>query len=214
MDSTAVVIMLLGLPRATARYQLTALGGAAPNLHVAEEIENRFKIAGGEERMKICWQVTGSRKDPWAAANPFEVEREKREEVLAPVAEAVEEQQRAPEPSGIDFVRLEEENGRRMNELLRPVEGPELEEFRRGMEREELLTADVVTADGNSSQPVRSLVSWSTNRSPLREAPGFPSGRGECRSSVPWACASAAASRRWLGQGWVTTTSCGRFARG
>jgi hypothetical protein len=54
MDSTAVVIMLLGLPRATARYQLTALGGAAPNLHVAEEIsENRFKIAGGEERMEI-----------------------------------------------------------------------------------------------------------------------------------------------------------------
>jgi hypothetical protein len=31
------------------RYQLTAIGGAAPNLHVAEEIsENRFKIAGGE----------------------------------------------------------------------------------------------------------------------------------------------------------------------
>src|SRR5215212_4513121 len=30
------------------RYQLTAVGGAAPNLHVAEEVsENRFKIAGG-----------------------------------------------------------------------------------------------------------------------------------------------------------------------
>jgi hypothetical protein len=28
-------------------------------------------------RMKVCWQVTGSRKDPWAAANPFEVEQEK-----------------------------------------------------------------------------------------------------------------------------------------
>jgi len=60
------------------RYQLTAVGGAAPNLHVAEEIyENRFKIAGGEGGMKVCWQVTGSRKDPWAAANPFEVEEEK-----------------------------------------------------------------------------------------------------------------------------------------
>jgi hypothetical protein len=31
------------------RYQLTAVGGSAPNLHVAEEVsENRFKIAGGE----------------------------------------------------------------------------------------------------------------------------------------------------------------------
>ena len=60
------------------RYQLTAVGGAAPNLHVAEEIyENRFRIAGGEAGMKVCWQVTGSRKDPWAAANPFEVEEEK-----------------------------------------------------------------------------------------------------------------------------------------
>jgi hypothetical protein len=63
------------------RYQLTAVGGAAPNLHVAEEIsENRFKIAGGEGGMKVCWQVTGTRKDPWAAANPFVVEEEKPQE--------------------------------------------------------------------------------------------------------------------------------------
>jgi hypothetical protein len=62
-------------------YQLTAVGGSAPNLHVAQEVsDNRFKIAGGEEGMKVCWQLTGSRKDPWAAANPFEVEQEKREE--------------------------------------------------------------------------------------------------------------------------------------
>jgi len=60
------------------RYQLTPVGGPAPNLHVAEEIsENRFKIAGGEGGMKVCWQVTGTRKDPWAAANPFEIEEEK-----------------------------------------------------------------------------------------------------------------------------------------
>jgi hypothetical protein len=63
------------------RYQLTAVGGAAPNLHVAEEIsENRFKIAGGEAGMKVCWQITGTRNDPWAAANPFEVEEDKPEE--------------------------------------------------------------------------------------------------------------------------------------
>src|SRR5262249_28293258 len=34
-------------------YQLTAVGGAAPNLHIAQEIsENRFKIAGGQRGMK------------------------------------------------------------------------------------------------------------------------------------------------------------------
>ena len=63
------------------RYQLTAVGGPAPNLHVAEEVyENRFQIAGGEGGMKVCWQVTGTRKDPWAAAYPFEVEEEKPQE--------------------------------------------------------------------------------------------------------------------------------------
>ena len=30
--------------------------------------------------MKICWQLTGSRKNPSSAAHPFEVEQEKREE--------------------------------------------------------------------------------------------------------------------------------------
>jgi hypothetical protein len=58
--------------------------------------------------------------------------------MLVPVAEAVEEEQRPPEPSGIDLVRLEEEHRRRTNELLRPVEElrREMEELRR-MERQE-----------------------------------------------------------------------------
>jgi hypothetical protein len=134
------------------RYQLTAVGGSAPNVHVAEEVsENRFKIAGGEEGMKVCWQVTGTRKDPWAAANPFEVEQEKPEEergryldpslydapeeqrvMIGPIAEAVEEEQRPPEPSGIDFARLEEEHRQQIDELRRLEE-----EHRREMEERE-----------------------------------------------------------------------------
>jgi hypothetical protein len=114
------------------RYQLTAVGGPAPNLHVAEEVsENRFKIAGGQEEMKVCWQVTGSRKDPSAAAHPFEVEQEKREEeqghyldpslydapeeqriTIGPTAEAVDER--------IDELRrFGEEQRREMEELRR-----------------------------------------------------------------------------------------------
>jgi hypothetical protein len=78
------------------RYQLTAIGAPGPNLYIAKEIpeantntkyssskssnnnkNSRFKIAGGTSGMKVSWQVTGIRKDPWANANPIEVEEDK-----------------------------------------------------------------------------------------------------------------------------------------
>ena len=60
------------------RYQLTPIGGAAPNLHVAEEIaDNSFKIAGGAPGLKVSWQVTGIRQDAWAEANSMPVEEDK-----------------------------------------------------------------------------------------------------------------------------------------
>jgi hypothetical protein len=79
------------------RYQLTAIGAPGPNLYIAEEISdgviigyggnanstsnggcnNRFKIAGGTPNMKVSWQVTGIRKDPWANAHRIRVEEDK-----------------------------------------------------------------------------------------------------------------------------------------
>jgi hypothetical protein len=60
------------------RYQLTAVGGSCPNLFIKKEISNsRFWIGGGASQMKVSWQVTGVRKDPWALAHPFEVEIKK-----------------------------------------------------------------------------------------------------------------------------------------
>jgi hypothetical protein len=79
------------------RYQLTAVGAPGPNLYIAEEISDgvanysnstnsnknknnnssRFKIAGGTSGMKVSWQVTGIRKDPWANANRIQVEEDK-----------------------------------------------------------------------------------------------------------------------------------------
>ncbi len=76
------------------RYQLTAIGAPGPNLYIAEEISDkatnhsgsssnnnnnnsRFKIAGGTSGMKVSWQVTGIRKDPWANANRIQVEEDK-----------------------------------------------------------------------------------------------------------------------------------------
>lgn len=60
------------------RYQLTPIGAPAPNLYIAEEISgNRFKIGGGVPGMKVSWQVTGIRHDPYAEAHPIVVEEEK-----------------------------------------------------------------------------------------------------------------------------------------
>jgi hypothetical protein len=57
------------------RYQLTPLGGPAPNLHVSRTVDrNRFSIAGGGSGQQVCWQVSGVRQDAWAKANPLRVE--------------------------------------------------------------------------------------------------------------------------------------------
>ncbi|MGW4895337.1 hypothetical protein ACWEQL_24160 [Kitasatospora sp. NPDC004240] len=60
------------------RYQLTALGAPAPDLHVSREIGGRsFQIAGGGPGQRVSWQVTGVRADVWAKGNPLEIEEEK-----------------------------------------------------------------------------------------------------------------------------------------
>lgn len=79
------------------RYQLTAIGAPGPNLYIAKEISeskgytdtanynnnnnsqnhSSFRIAGGTSGMKVSWQITGIRKDPWANAHRIEVEEDK-----------------------------------------------------------------------------------------------------------------------------------------
>lgn len=62
---------------ADVRYQLTAVGAAAPELHVAEEVAgNRFRIAGGKPGMKVSWQVTAVRSDAVMREHPFAAERD------------------------------------------------------------------------------------------------------------------------------------------
>jgi len=59
------------------RYQLTCLGGFA-QVYVAEEVSNnRFKIAGGRRGLKVSWQVTGIRHDPYAEKYRIPIEKEK-----------------------------------------------------------------------------------------------------------------------------------------
>lgn len=60
------------------RYQLTAVGGPAPALHVKAKLaDGKFTIAGAQAGQEICWQITGTRKDAWANANRVEVEPDK-----------------------------------------------------------------------------------------------------------------------------------------
>jgi hypothetical protein len=63
------------------RYQLTAIGSPAPELHIARKVEDgEFSIAGGKAGQEVSWQVTGIRQDAWANANRIPVEVEKPEE--------------------------------------------------------------------------------------------------------------------------------------
>jgi len=59
------------------RYQLTCIGGYAP-VYVAQEIrDNAFQIAGGQPGMRVSWQVTGVRHDPYAEKYRIQVETAK-----------------------------------------------------------------------------------------------------------------------------------------
>ncbi len=61
-----------------ARYQLTAIGAAAPMLHIASEAnDNEFQIAGGIPGMKVSWEVKARRADAFVTTFGAPVEREK-----------------------------------------------------------------------------------------------------------------------------------------
>jgi hypothetical protein len=61
------------------RYQLTAIGAPAPDLHVARRVEgNRFLIAGGPPGAEVCWQVTGVRQDAYARKHRIKVDTAKK----------------------------------------------------------------------------------------------------------------------------------------
>jgi hypothetical protein len=79
-NGTAVVELdaWFGLINTDLRYQLTPIGGAAPNLHISREVEeNSFEIAGGPPGIKVSWQVTGRRNDAYMQHHPFQTEEAK-----------------------------------------------------------------------------------------------------------------------------------------
>jgi len=58
-------------------YQLTCIGGYAQVYIKSEMANNQFQIAGGKAGMKVSWQVTATRNDPWAQDHPYEAEQDK-----------------------------------------------------------------------------------------------------------------------------------------
>jgi hypothetical protein len=95
-------------------YQLTVIGQFAQAV-VAQEIRNnQFMIKTDQARVKVSWQVTGIRQDPWAVANRIAAEEEKAAEdkgrYLHPEPWGQPEEARVhPSPPQIDRTRLEEE---------------------------------------------------------------------------------------------------------
>jgi hypothetical protein len=86
------------------RYQLTPVGAAMPNLHVAQKIQdNTFRIAGGEPGLEVSWQVTGIRQDAWANAHRIPVEEEKPADERGTYLHPAELGQ--PEELGLDYQR-------------------------------------------------------------------------------------------------------------
>ncbi len=56
------------------RYQLTPIGQFAQVIIQDEVADNRFSIRSSEPLVKVSWQVTGIRQDPYAEANRVQVE--------------------------------------------------------------------------------------------------------------------------------------------
>jgi hypothetical protein len=96
------------------RYQLTVIGAFAQAI-VAQEVEdNRFVIQTDQPEVKVSWQVTGIRNDPWAEANRVVVEEDKPPEeqdtYLHPQAYG------QPETRGLAYREAQEEEAERPEE--------------------------------------------------------------------------------------------------
>lgn len=59
------------------RYQLTVMGEFAQAIIKEEVSGNQFTIQTDKPNVKVSWQVTGIRNDPWAQENRIEVEVDK-----------------------------------------------------------------------------------------------------------------------------------------
>jgi len=94
-------------------YNLTTVGGYAP-VYVAQEVQgNRFLVAGGKAGLKVSWQVTANRNDPYAQQHPYQ----------AAVAKSAEERGHYYYPEG--YGQPETMSVSRINADQQPAAGPD-----------------------------------------------------------------------------------------
>jgi hypothetical protein len=83
------------------RYQLTPIGQFAQAMVASEIQDNRFSIKTDKPNVKVSWQVTGIRHDPYANAHRIPVEEEKSPQDQGKYLYPTEYGQ--PESLGIDY---------------------------------------------------------------------------------------------------------------
>jgi hypothetical protein len=92
------------------RYQLTIVGTRGWNARVSQEIkDNQFTIQTDQPQVKVSWQVTAQRNDPYMRAHPFQAEQAKTAEEQGkyvtpqaygqPATASIEKRPPAPQPS-------------------------------------------------------------------------------------------------------------------
>jgi hypothetical protein len=87
------------------RYQLTTIGQQAQAWIETEIKSNRFTIKTDKPKVKVSWQVTGVRNDPYAKTHPMIVEKEK--EKFAKGKYLMPELYGQPKEKGIHYMQVE-----------------------------------------------------------------------------------------------------------
>ena len=88
------------------RYQLTAIGQFAQAIVVDEVSGNQFTIRTDQPNVKVSWQVSGVRKDPFAATYPIVVEKDKPPEERSSYLHP--ETYGRPESEGVHYERVQQ----------------------------------------------------------------------------------------------------------
>ncbi len=100
------------------RYQLTVIGQFAQAIVASEIKDNRFTIRTDKPQVKVSWQVTGIRKDPFAERYRISVEEEKPEKHRGKYLHP--ELYGQPKESAVHYIPPREEPAAKRSATLRP----------------------------------------------------------------------------------------------
>jgi len=112
------------------RYQLTVIGSFAQAIIAEELTSGHFVIRTDKPNVKVSWQITGIRQDPWANAHRIPVEQEKEAnlkgfylhpELYGAPADKTIALARHPHPKGMREMRVRPQTRPAVNNAARPA---------------------------------------------------------------------------------------------